>query len=68
MLYVGRMDTFLYRCPKTGHKVQGLVRANARSADYTVYETVMCLACNGVHLVNPSSGRVLGADITADTY
>jgi len=56
--------TFLYRCPNTSHKVQGLVRGNACSADNTVYETVTCLACNGVHLVNPSSGRVLGADTT----
>jgi hypothetical protein len=65
VLYVGRMDNyaFLYRCPTTGHKVQGLVRGNARSTDDTVtYETVTCLACNGLHLVDPSSGRVLGAD------
>jgi len=60
-----QMDTytFLYRCPTTGHKVQGLVRGNARSTDETAtYESVTCLACNDVHLVNPGSGRVLGAD------
>ena len=68
MRYVGCMEkyTFLYRCPTTSHKVQGLVRGNARSTDDTVYETVTCLACNGVHLVNPMSGRVLGGDITPD--
>jgi len=68
MRYVGRMEnfTFLYRCPTTSHKVQGLVRGNARSTDDTAYETVTCLACKGVHLVNPSSGHVLGADITWD--
>ena len=69
MLYVGCMEsyTFLYRCPTTGHKVQGLVRGDAHSTDEAVtYETVTCLACNGVHLVDPSSGRVLGGDITLD--
>jgi len=58
--------TFLYRCPSTGHKVQGLVPGNARSADDAAYEAVTCLACNGVHLVNARSGRVLGANTTPD--
>jgi hypothetical protein len=58
---------FLYRCPTTGHKVQGLVRGASRSTDDAVtYETVRCLACNGLHLVNPNSGRVLGAEATPD--
>jgi len=64
VLYARGMEsyTFLYRCPTTGYKVQGLVRGNGRSTDdATAYETVTCLACNGVHLVNPRSGRVLGA-------
>ena len=58
--------TFLYRCPTTSHKVQGLVRGNACSTDNTAYEAVTCLACNGVHLVNPSSGRVLGVEAMPD--
>ena len=56
--------TFLYRCPTTSRKVQGLVRGNACSTDNTVYEAVTCLACNGVHLVKPSNGCVLGVDTT----
>jgi hypothetical protein len=62
MLYVGEMEsyTFLYRCPATGHKVQGLARGKPHSTDETAtYEAVTCLACNGVHFVNPSSGRAL---------
>jgi hypothetical protein len=56
-------STFLYRCPTTGHKVQGLLRRNVCSTDDAVtYETVTCLACNGVHLVDPGSGRVLGVE------
>ena len=56
--------TFLYRCPTTNHKVQGLVRGIACLTDNTVYEAMTCWACNGVHLVNPSNGRVLGVDTT----
>jgi hypothetical protein len=65
--YVGcvKSYTFLYRCPITGHRVQGLVPGNATD-ETTAYEPVTCLACNGVHLVNPRSGRVLGADTPPD--
>jgi hypothetical protein len=63
-LYVGDMDTytFLYRCPTTGYKVQGLVADKAPSTRDTVYEMVTCSVCNGVHLVDPNSGHVLGAE------
>jgi hypothetical protein len=27
-----------------------------------VYDSVTCTACRNVHLVNPTTGRVLGAD------
>ena len=53
---------FLYRCPITGHKVQGLVHAPAPS-DSSTYETVTCTACNRVHLVNAASGHVAGTDL-----
>jgi hypothetical protein len=26
------------------------------------YESVMCIACRQVHLVNPKTGKILGAD------
>jgi hypothetical protein len=54
----------LFFIPITGHKVQGL--AHAPTPDHTsIYETVTCAACNGVHLVNPSNGHVAGADVDA---
>ena len=57
--------TFLYRCPTTSHKVQGLVRGNACSTDNAVYETVTCLACNGVHHhVGPGVRYVLSGELT----
>ncbi|MGB7834667.1 MAG: hypothetical protein WBL84_20905 [Xanthobacteraceae bacterium] len=57
------MATFLYRCPTTGRNVQGWVaeEVNSDNGD-NVYETLLCLACNRHHVVNPSTGKVLGAD------
>jgi hypothetical protein len=51
----------LFDCPQTGHKVQGLVAEEAFGTGETRYETVSCLACAGVHFVDPSRGKVLGA-------
>ena len=33
-----------------------------RSDDPEDYQTVTCLACKQVHLVNPTTGQVLGED------
>jgi hypothetical protein len=54
------MATFLYKCPVTGHNVQGLIDGEVnQGAD--VHEAVVCLACRQTHLVNPATGAVLGA-------
>jgi len=55
------MPAFLYRCPNTGHKVQGFVAEQVSEND-DAYEAITCLACKQVHLVNPASGKVIGAD------
>ena len=54
------MPPFLYRCPNTGHHIQGFI-AEEVSGDDT-YETVTCIMCQQVHFVNPASGKVLGDD------
>lgn len=51
----------LFDCPVTGQKVQGLIAEETSAAPGTRYETVACLACSGVHLVDPVQGAVLGA-------
>jgi hypothetical protein len=51
--------TFLYRCPTTGQTVQGW-SAEEVTDDDTAYESVACLACTQVHLINPKTGKVLG--------
>jgi hypothetical protein len=53
------MATFLYRCPKTRLRVQGWVADEPNQPEKLSYEAVTCLACGGVHLVNPASGRTI---------
>jgi hypothetical protein len=54
-----RMPLFIYRCPNTGHRVQGFV-AEDTSEDGHVYEPVTCPVCHQIHHVNPHTGVVLG--------
>jgi len=57
----------LFNCPRTGNKVQALLAEEATGVGTryegagTRYETVSCLACSGIHLVDPIDGKVLGA-------
>jgi hypothetical protein len=58
------MTSFLYRCPKTGQTVQGWSADDGagNGAGTTVYESVRCLACSAIHLINRSTGKVAGRD------
>ena len=47
------MPPFLFRCPNTGYRIQGFVAEDA--SGHTE-------ACQQVHLVNPTTGKVLGED------
>ena len=55
----------LFICPRTGNKVQALLVEQATGAGMrdtgTRYEAVSCLACSGLHLIDPVDGKVLGA-------
>jgi hypothetical protein len=42
--------------------VQGWFADEVGDDEETGYETVTCLACSQVHLVNRATGRVLGND------
>jgi hypothetical protein len=42
--------------------VQGWLADDPSGDDDGVYETVTCLACTRVHLINRSTGKVLGGD------
>jgi hypothetical protein len=56
--------TFLNRCPITGRQVQGWIADDP--ADYPAeddggnFQSVACLACAGMHVVGPRTGKVLG--------
>jgi hypothetical protein len=55
----GLMAPFLYNCPNTRQTVQGFTADEVPS---DAYESVTCLACQRLHFVNPSTGKVLGGD------
>lgn len=56
------MPTFLFRCPNTGYRVQDFIAEEDASDDPEDYQAVTCLACKQSHLVNLTTGKVLGAD------
>jgi hypothetical protein len=56
------MIPFIYRCPVTGLKVQGLFADKVPPEKANTYEPVTCLACTRVHLVNRSTGKTLDED------
>jgi hypothetical protein len=55
------MATTIFLCPTMGVRVQGWFSDDG-SENGDTYEAVTCLACAQVHIVNPRSGKVLGAD------
>ncbi len=56
------MAAFIFRCPATGFNVQGWVANDPTDGEDESYEAVTCTICSRVHLVNPKTGKVLGAD------
>jgi hypothetical protein len=56
----GSMAGFAYRCPNTALNVQGFTADDPGDDDS--YVPVTCIICTRVHLVNPRSGKVVGAD------
>lgn len=56
------MPTFLYRCPVTGYRVQGLIADDPTEKNGPIYEPVRCTICARIHLVDPKTGRVAGED------
>ena len=56
------MATVLFLCPNTGDRVQGWFADDGSGDSGETFEGVTCLACRQVHMVNPRTGKVLGAD------
>ena len=55
------MMRFIYRCPRTGLQVQGMLEEHVPEDEGT-FAGVSCAACGSVHLVNPRTGRTLGSE------
>ena len=59
------MDAVLYRCPATNLIVDEWIaddpNVSAETRQETIYDAVTCRACNRIHLVNLSTGKVLAA-------
>jgi len=58
----GVPQTFLFRCPTTGLRVQGWVAEDVPEDNGDTYEGIACLACRATHLVNPRTGKVAGEE------
>ena len=58
------MPSVLFRCPYTGRTVQGWLEEEVSVSD--VYVSLECPVCTRTHLVNPTTGRVLGANYKPD--
>ena len=56
------MAAFVYRCPNTGLNVEGFAADDPTDADTMTYEPMVCAACTRVHLVNPTTREVRGAN------
>jgi hypothetical protein len=54
------MAPFLYHCPATGLRVQGWTEVEESEWTDDDYESISCLACGGVHFVNPKTGKNIG--------
>jgi hypothetical protein len=56
------MATVLFLCPNKGVRVQGWIADNGSDDAAETFQSVTCLACQQMHLVNPKNGKVLGGD------
>jgi hypothetical protein len=54
------MTAFQYQCPNTGQQVQGWSADEIEDAN--AYQTIKCMACGRIHLVNPQTGKVAGGN------
>lgn len=51
----------LFKCPRTGMNVQHwLAHEPASTGTRDGYETVICQACTNLHLIDKSSGKLVG--------
>jgi hypothetical protein len=58
---VSGMPSLVFRCPLTGHNVQGWIADEVPASEPgEMFMSLRCTACAQMHLVNPSTAEVLG--------
>jgi len=56
------MSTLLYHCPNTGLQVQSWIADDPKADGGDSYQSVVCIACQRIHLVNPATGKSASVD------
>jgi hypothetical protein len=56
------MAPFIYRCPNTGLSVSDPALHDPTDLEGETYHSITCTICTQVHLIDPKTGRALGAD------
>ena len=54
------MGNVIFKCPHTGLNVQHWLGDSVPEDQSSTYESVICQACNRLHFINRSSGKLLG--------
>jgi hypothetical protein len=54
------MESLVFRCSQTGTTVQVWLPESAQPKRTDSYEAVSCPACARVHLINRTTGKMLG--------
>ena len=54
------MGNVIFKCPQTGMNVQHWLDDDVPDDSSLAYETVVCKACNRLHFINRSNGRLMG--------
>jgi hypothetical protein len=51
--------SYTYLCPVTGKRVQAWL-AEPVAPDMVRFDAIDCIACGGTHLINPTTGKLMG--------
>jgi len=61
------MPTAVFKCPSVGLHVEAWFPDLPDGEDATaVYQSVQCIACNAVHIVNTKTGQLFGDERAED--
>jgi hypothetical protein len=61
------MLSFVFRCPVTGYVAKAVVpNDKAAEGERPRYRLVRCMACRGIHFVDPATGDAIAATRNPD--